>query len=810
VTQQASGASPYSLATVIKEQKRKRQLQQLVRTEHLKAMRDMQKAEHPPNWWNMHPKSKMHQVWDIIMTLALNWTLLVTPFQISFEPIEFEFPRHGYWIDLFITFLFLCDMIICLVTGVYVVQTSEKSGSGSNEESKHGGWRGVSLWGTPRASAAAPAYKRSKSAGRHGFRASMMSVVTGMMRRSSRVSAVAGDLDDMMYGSHDDAENTHPSLEAPREKLSYCSRDIIGVYLKGYFFVDFISVVPWDLMQDVLLISFDVGSSSNIGAAPRMLKLIRLTRLTRLMKVHRLFKVLGKLSKNVPPTVLELTKLSVYTLLVVHYISCGFYYIAILEDNEGRHTWLDNYGNWPRLVDGLEFGHMGGVSQQPAFARYLVAIYWGFTTITTVGYGDIVPITDNERMYSLLAMYAGIALMSVITGKLTTILSYFMQHKAQIQAQMQSVHTYCRYRQLPMDLRRSVVDYFGVRTQQRATCNEEKILSELSPSLKAQVVCYIFRDVIESVPFFRGCDDLFLSEVISCMEPLLFAPADIIIKKGQLEPAMYVISKGRAAILDDKFTIIKNIHEGEFCGEIGLFFGVCRTATIVALVFCDTFKLSQDKFLEVLEMYPAMQDRLDAQTEQMFNGHIHCYLCGEAGHISVQCRMARMRRGSHMVADRGIRIPQGESVSDVVRSCADRWIRAARTSLENRRSTGDDNPGPLDTSAPAGGRETSDTVDSESPMLASTAPEVPPSPEPTHSKRPVKDVELMKSADLTTLKNIMSSTKSSKATLSSDKGTPTSLAGGDGRLQKTVHGTPPKVHKSVFSTKVEWSGLDGQ
>ena len=62
---------------------------------------------------------------------------------------------------------------------------------------------------------------------------------------------------------------------------------------------------------------------------------------------------------------------------------------------------------------------------------------------------------------------------------------------------------------------------------------------------RAQVICYIFRNVIESVPFFRGCSDLFLSAVLSKMETILYAPNDIIIQKGHLELAMYVLAKVR-------------------------------------------------------------------------------------------------------------------------------------------------------------------------------------------------------------------------------------------------------------------------
>lgn len=44
------------------------------------------------------------------------------------------------------------------------------------------------------------------------------------------------------------------------------------------------------------------------------------------------------------------------------------------------------------------------------------AIWWGFVTITTVGYGDRYPVTDAGRFVGTLTLFAGIALFSVFTG----------------------------------------------------------------------------------------------------------------------------------------------------------------------------------------------------------------------------------------------------------------------------------------------------------------------------------------------------------------------------------------------------------
>ena len=50
------------------------------------------------------------------------------------------------------------------------------------------------------------------------------------------------------------------------------------------------------------------------------------------------------------------------------------------------------------------------------------AIWWGFETVTTVGYGDFVPVTWNGRALAVLVMLVGISVLGVVTASLSAAL----------------------------------------------------------------------------------------------------------------------------------------------------------------------------------------------------------------------------------------------------------------------------------------------------------------------------------------------------------------------------------------------------
>ena len=58
-------------------------------------------------------------------------------------------------------------------------------------------------------------------------------------------------------------------------------------------------------------------------------------------------------------------------------------------------------------------------AEPDSFDTFFDAIYWATTALTTVGYGDIYPVTDAGRIVSMLSSFVGIAIVALPSGILT-------------------------------------------------------------------------------------------------------------------------------------------------------------------------------------------------------------------------------------------------------------------------------------------------------------------------------------------------------------------------------------------------------
>jgi hyperpolarization activated cyclic nucleotide-gated potassium channel 2 len=55
--------------------------------------------------------------------------------------------------------------------------------------------------------------------------------------------------------------------------------------------------------------------------------------------------------------------------------------------------------------------------------QYAVSLYWALTTMATIGYGDIYPITELEKVFTMFCMIVACGTFAFMVGSVTSIIN---------------------------------------------------------------------------------------------------------------------------------------------------------------------------------------------------------------------------------------------------------------------------------------------------------------------------------------------------------------------------------------------------
>jgi voltage-gated potassium channel len=80
---------------------------------------------------------------------------------------------------------------------------------------------------------------------------------------------------------------------------------------------------------------------------------------------------------------------------------------------------------------------------------YLTAFYWSLTTLTTVGYGDISPKTDEEVLLCVIWMFFGVGFYSFIISSLTSAFTSYNARQQTLEKLYKQIDLYSAEKLLP-------------------------------------------------------------------------------------------------------------------------------------------------------------------------------------------------------------------------------------------------------------------------------------------------------------------------------------------------------------------------
>ena len=191
--------------------------------------------------------------------------------------------------------------------------------------------------------------------------------------------------------------------------------------------------------------------------------------------------------------------------------------------------------------------HLEGEVQPDAFGSIPAAMWWAIVTLTTVGYGDVVPVTAAGRIAGGLTAVIGLGMFALPTAILGAGFAHELQKR----------------------------------------------------SFAATAA------MVARVPLFRHLPPAQLAELTALLRPRVLPSRYTVIRRGEHPDAVYFIDEGRVVSRQKDRRIA--IGAGSFFGEMALLEGRPRQVSIITLTSCRLLELRAGDFHRLLAGDPRLR-----------------------------------------------------------------------------------------------------------------------------------------------------------------------------------------------------------
>jgi voltage-gated potassium channel len=194
---------------------------------------------------------------------------------------------------------------------------------------------------------------------------------------------------------------------------------------------------------------------------------------------------------------------------------------------------------------------------QPAvFSSVPASLWWAMVTITTTGYGDMVPTTTAGRLLGSLVMACGIAVFALWAGILATGFSQEIRRRDFLRAW----------------------------------------------------------DLVSAVPFFTGISAGAIAEIAQLLSPRDFYAGQTIMRRGDPGDCMFFIASGEIEV--ELVPRPLRLGPGSFIGEIALITGAPRSATVTACRACELLALDIADFRRLASRMPEVARAIEDEARR--------------------------------------------------------------------------------------------------------------------------------------------------------------------------------------------------
>ena len=291
------------------------------------------------------------------------------------------------------------------------------------------------------------------------------------------------------------------------------NKRIVKKYLKGWFLIDLVSILPFDTLGLALN-----SPEFNQLKILRVIRLLRLIKLMRIFKSSRIFKRIQAQS-GISFSTWALIKFLVIVVVSMHWTACIWGIAPTLSDDTN---------NWIKMS--------GHVLASPG-DKYLAAFEFAEMAMV-MGYGDFTPANSGERVVAVLCMFFCGCLYAYVIGAICGVVSEMDPATREYQQNVDLLNDYMNEIKVPRVMRTRLREYFTHCKTIFKTKHYADVLENMSPLLQGEVARHSHSSWLYTIPFFMAENveerERFIVEVALQLEPKAFAPNEMVFREGDV------------------------------------------------------------------------------------------------------------------------------------------------------------------------------------------------------------------------------------------------------------------------------------
>ncbi|XP_055611210.1 potassium voltage-gated channel subfamily H member 7-like isoform X3 [Uranotaenia lowii] len=400
-------------------------------------------------------------------------------------------------------------------------------------------------------------------------------------------------------------------------------------YLSGWFLIDLVAAIPFDL----LLVGSDTDELGlDKDETTTLIGLLKTARLLRLVRVAR------KIDRYSEYGAAVLVLLMATFALIAHWLACIWYAIGNAERPfmKNKIGWLDALAEATQ-----EYYYPNNTGGGPSIkSRYVTALYFTFTSLTSVGFGNVAPNTDAEKIFTICVMLVGSLMYASIFGNVSAIIQRLYSGTARYHTQMLRVREFIRFHQIPNPLRQRLEEYFQHAWSYTNGIDMNSVLKGFPECLQADICLHLNRNLLNNCSAFIDASPGCLRALSLKFKTTHAPPGDTLVHKGDVLTHLYFIARGSIEILKDD-VVMAILGKDDIFGEnpcIHTTLGKSNS-NVKALTYCDLHKIHRDDLLDVLDLFPEFYDSFVNSLEITYNMR-------DEEQAGIELRHRHMRLGS--------------------------------------------------------------------------------------------------------------------------------------------------------------------